>query len=257
MRFRNPPRRKQHASRGPDILFCMRLLSYNIHKGIGGRDRRYDLDRIVRVIEHENTDLICLQEVTRDARRTRRDDQPQRLRDALGSAAAEFQMNVHYRRGGYGNLILSRWPIRERHRLSLRCGWRKPRGAQLAAIDTPEGSLRLIHWHLGLGESERQEQSRRLLGHAWLQGPTPPTIVVGDSNDWRNRLASAAFADHGFAHATAPPSRFRSFPAFLPTLSLDKAYQKGLVIRECRMVRTPLTREASDHLPLAIDFHLR
>ncbi len=43
----------------------MRLLSYNIHKGIGGRDRRYRLERIVDVIESENPDFICLQEVDR------------------------------------------------------------------------------------------------------------------------------------------------------------------------------------------------
>lgn len=29
----------------------MRLLSYNIHKGIGGQDRRYRLDRIIEVLE--------------------------------------------------------------------------------------------------------------------------------------------------------------------------------------------------------------
>ena len=47
----------------------MRILSYNIHKGIGGRDRRYSLDRIINVIEAENPDLICLQEVDRQVRR--------------------------------------------------------------------------------------------------------------------------------------------------------------------------------------------
>ena len=47
----------------------MRLLSYNIHKGIGGRDRRYRLERIIAVIEHENPDLICLQEVDQNVRR--------------------------------------------------------------------------------------------------------------------------------------------------------------------------------------------
>jgi endonuclease/exonuclease/phosphatase family metal-dependent hydrolase len=36
----------------------MRLLSWNIHKGIGGRDRRYALDRIVACIEAENPDLV-------------------------------------------------------------------------------------------------------------------------------------------------------------------------------------------------------
>ena len=61
----------------------MRLLSYNIHKGIGGRDRRYRLERIIQVIEAENPDFICLQEVDRHVARTRHDDQPRKLSEAL------------------------------------------------------------------------------------------------------------------------------------------------------------------------------
>ena len=61
----------------------MRLLSYNIHKGIGGRDRRYRLDRIIHVIQAEDPDFICLQEVDRHLARSRHDDQPHKLSEAL------------------------------------------------------------------------------------------------------------------------------------------------------------------------------
>ena len=236
----------------------MRLLSYNIHKGIGGRDRRYELDRIVAVIEHSNPDLICLQEVTRHAKRTRGDDQPNLLREAFVSVDSAYQMTVHYRRGGYGNLILSRWPFLRRHHVSLRRGWRKPRGVQLVVIDTPEGHVHIANWHLGLAERERRWQVEHLLTHAlFRESEKLPTLVVGDSNDWRNRLARGMLTERGFAQVTSPPSRFRSFPAFLPALSLDKAFHRGLFIREATVIRTPATHRASDHLPLVIDFHLR
>src|SRR5690348_5871547 len=65
---------KTPGNRGPETP--MRLLSYNIHKGIGGRDRRYDLERVWQVIREEDPDLICLQEVTQNARRTHHHDQP-------------------------------------------------------------------------------------------------------------------------------------------------------------------------------------
>jgi endonuclease/exonuclease/phosphatase family metal-dependent hydrolase len=235
----------------------MRLLSYNIHKGIGGRDRRYDLNRIVRVIERENPDVICLQEVTRHARRTRGDDQPKLLQEAFAVAESSYQINVHYRRGGYGNLILSRWPFIHRHHISLRRGKRKPRGVQLVVVDTPEGRVHIANWHLGLTKGERQWQAELLLTHAlFRESEELPTLVVGDCNDWRNRLAVGSFAERGFLQATAPPSRFRSFPAFLPTLSLDKAFHRGLFIREATVIRTPLAHRASDHLPLVVDFHL-
>lgn len=235
----------------------MRLLSYNIHKGIGGLDRRYDLDRIVRVIEHVNPDLICLQEVTRHANRTRGDNQPDLLGDAFALEASLFQMNVHYRKGGYGNLILSRWPFASQHNISLRHGTRKPRGGQIVVVESPEGALRIAHWHLGLVDSERSWQANHLLKHPlFRESEELPTLVVGDCNDWRNRLGKGSFEEHGFTQVTAPPSRFRTFPAFMPTISLDKAFHRGLHIREAMVIRNPLAHRASDHLPLVVDFHL-
>ena len=106
----------------------MRLLSWNIHKGIGGRDRRYSLGRIIDVIEAENPDLVCLQEVDRLVRRSRFDDQP-RLLARYFRCHSVFQANVPVGAGAYGNLVLSRWPVSSRHRISLRHNSRKPRGA--------------------------------------------------------------------------------------------------------------------------------
>ena len=236
----------------------MRLLTYNIHKGIGGRDRLYRIERIVEVIESQNPDLICLQEVDRHVARSRFHDQPRELVKAFRLDAHLFQLNVKRESGGYGNLLLSRWPIREKHQLSLRLTWRKPRGAQLAVIETPEGPLQLVNWHLGLAERERQWQVAHLLTHELFRKSAHlPTWIAGDFNDWRNRLARAAFTRHGFHQATAPPSRFRSFPAYLPVASLDKAFHRGAIdVRHTRLVHNRLTREASDHLPLVVDFHL-
>jgi endonuclease/exonuclease/phosphatase family metal-dependent hydrolase len=237
----------------------MRLLSYNIHKGIGGVDRKYRLERVIEVIEEQNPDLLCLQEVTKGAARTRSDDQPRLLADYFHAAAHFYQMNVHYKRGGgYGNLVLSRWPFSSRHQLSLRLRTKKPRGAQLVVVETPEGPLHLGNWHLGLGDRERRWQVDHLLAHHLFgESSHLPTLLAGDCNDWRNRLAGAAFAAHGFEQVTAPPSRFRSFPAFLPVVALDKLFLRGAVtVKHARVVRTPLAHRASDHLPLVVDFHL-
>lgn len=236
----------------------MRLLSYNIHKGIGGRDRRYSLERVIEVIEQENPDLICLQEVDRHVPRSKMHDQPSLLRDYFNVDAALYQLNVHLKNGGYGNLILSRWPLLARHQISLRVNNKKPRGAQLVVVETPEGLLHLVNWHLGLAEHERRWQVHRLLTHHLFQeAESLPTLIAGDFNDWRNTLASNSFAEHGFEQATAPPSRFRSFPAYMPMGSLDKAFHRGkLTVRNAKVALSPLARVASDHLPLIVDFHL-
>lgn len=237
----------------------MRLLSYNIHKGIGGRDRRYRLERAIEVVEQENPDLICLQEVDRNVRRTRHDDQPLRFVESFRPAAHMYQLNVKLKEGGYGNLVLSRWPLRSHHQISIRLGQRKPRGAQLCVVETPEGPLHLIHWHLGLNEKERHWQAAHLLQHAlFREGRDLPTLIVGDFNDWRNTLGrKGALGLEGFHQVTAPLSRFRSFPAYLPMTALDKAYTRGpIAVRHARIARSRIARDASDHLPLVIDFHL-
>jgi endonuclease/exonuclease/phosphatase family metal-dependent hydrolase len=235
----------------------MRLLSWNIHKGIGGRDRRYSLARIIDCIEAENPDLICLQEVDRMVHRSHHDDQP-RLLARYFRCHAVFQPNVHVGGGTYGNLVLSRWSVPSRHRISLRRGGRKSRGAQLVLIDTPEGCLHLVNMHLGLAESERRWQVDRLLGHMLFRSADAhPTLCVGDFNDWRDTLAAGRFAAAGFRHVTMPVSRFRTFPAWMAIGGLDKAFARGQIeIRQARVVRTSLAKAASDHLPLVVDFHL-
>jgi len=235
----------------------MRLLSWNIHKGIGGRDRRYSLARIIDCIEAENPDLVCLQEVDRLVHRSHHDDQPRLLARYFRSHFA-FQPNVQVGGGTYGNLLLSRWPLPSRHRISLRRGGRKSRGAQLVLVDTPEGVLHLVNTHLGLAESERRWQVDRLLGHMLFRSADPhPTLVVGDFNDWRDTLGAGRLGDAGFRQVTSPVSRFRTFPAWMAIGGLDKAFVRGgIAIHHARVVRTSLAKAASDHLPLVVDFHL-
>ena len=235
----------------------MRLLSWNIHKGIGGRDRLYALGRIIDCIEAENPDLVCLQEVDRLVHRSNHDDQP-RLLARYFRCHSVFQPTVHVGAGTYGNLVLSRWPVVSRHRISLQQGMRKPRGAQLLLVDSPEGPLHLVNTHLGLAESERRWQVGRLLGHFLFRSAEPhPTLVVGDFNDWRDSLSRDLFTDGGFRQVTSPAARFRTFPAWMAMGALDKAFTRGgITVRTARVVRTSLAKTASDHLPLVIDFHL-
>ena len=236
----------------------MRLLSYNIHKGIGGRDRRYRLERVLHVIEHENPDVVLLQEVTRDTARCGKDDQPCLLHAKFALEHMMFQLNVSWKVGGYGNLLLSRWPIVDKHQISLRLKNKKPRGAQIAVVDGPEGRFKIVNVHLGLSEKERAWQVHHLLHHPLYRETLDlPCVVCGDFNDWRNCLAGGPFKERGMTQITSPPSRFRSFPAYFPLGSLDKAFCcDGIQVAEARIVGGAHAALASDHRPLVIDFHL-
>ncbi len=235
----------------------MRLLTYNIHKGVG-TDRRYRLERVIAVIKAEAPDLICLQEVDHNVRRSRRDDQPALLAEKLGAAVSQYQLNVPRGEGGYGNLLLSRWPLRETRQISLSYHRRVPRGAQLVVAVTPEGPLHLVHIHFGLSSRERRWQAVQLLESLEFQaGAHLPTLIAGDSNDWRNTLSKRLLTPKGFRQATAPTRRYRTFPAFLPLASLDKIFYRGAFVEvETRVVRDRAARRASDHRPVVCDFHL-
>lgn len=235
----------------------MRLLTYNIHKGVG-TDGRYRLERVIAVIQAEAPDLICLQEVDRNVRRSRHDDQPALLAEKLGAPASFYQLNVPRGEGGYGNLLLSRWPFLETREVSLSYKRRAPRGAQFAVVETPQGPLHLVHIHFGLSGRERRWQVVRLLECPEIQaGAHLPTLVVGDSNDWRNTLSKHTMIPHGFRQATAPSRRYRTFPAILPLASIDKVFYRGAFIGvETRVLRGRAVRRASDHRPVVFDFHL-
>src|SRR4051794_10987407 len=91
----------QETKEQPEADGYMRLLSYNIHKGVGGSDRRYRIERIIDVLRHEEPDLICLQEVDWNVRRSRYHDQPAILARGLDTSTSLYQLNVPHREGGY------------------------------------------------------------------------------------------------------------------------------------------------------------
>jgi endonuclease/exonuclease/phosphatase family metal-dependent hydrolase len=100
-------------------------------------------------------------------------------------------------------------------------------------------------------------QARRLLDHSlFKESDHLPTIVAGDTNDWRNVLFKRAFEKHGFHHFSGPPLKYRSFPAYFPLGSLDKAFGRGVKVEKSEVPRGGVARWASDHLPLVVDFHL-
>jgi endonuclease/exonuclease/phosphatase family metal-dependent hydrolase len=234
-------------------------MSWNIHKGVGGTDRRYDLGRTLEVIEHYAPDIALLQEVAQDIPSLRSDDQVARLVAATGHHAA-FHPEHRFRHGGYGNLILSRFPLHDIRHLDLTIGWRKKRGVLQVHARIPIGehvrSLVVHNLHLGLAGSERGQQLLRLLESellSRLQHDTP-TLIAGDLNDLWGSLGPRFLAPHGFARVGALTA---TFPAVFPLRPLDGMFVRGdLAVRHGEVSRMKLAAAASDHRPIVADFEI-
>ena len=238
-----------------------RLLTWNIHKGIGGLDRQYDIGRIIRTIQHCKPDIVHLQEVDDDAPRSRHHRQVDVLADALAMPHRAYQPNVRLRRGAYGNAILSRFPLQPAKSLDLTIRFKKRRGAQIISAAIPllkdlTLPVVLVNLHLGLIEFEQKIQLRRLLACDEVKGcdPASPLIVAGDMNDVLGRLGRLLMEPIGFRSAA---NGKKTFPAFLPMRALDQIFYRGPVeLHRCFISRSEEARQASDHLPLIADFNL-
>jgi len=219
----------------------LRVATYNIHSGVG-LDRRHDPERIIRVIDELDADIVGLQEVV----------------SSLGSDADSMgQMadarcyetvtgpNIVHNRGRYGNLLLTRRPVLDFRLHDLTVAPHEPRGAIDACIEMPEGPMQVIVTHLGLRRAERRRQLARL--HTAVNNEATACVILGDFNAPTGlELRRAGLGGHGTLRF-AP----RSFPANMPLLALDRIWvQPDALIRSMRAHRSPLARLASDHLPV-------
>lgn len=242
----------------------MRVVTWNIHKGIGGVDRRYRLERVVEVLADVDADIVMLQEVDRGVPRSRRHDQAAELGAALGYDHVEYAPNVTLKYGVYGNALLSRHPIRDALNIDLTWGVKKARGALCCRLSvTTSGGHRatvhVVNTHLGLSGIERRAQVTALLAHERLRHLHGSSRIVlgGDTNDWTGALPPL-LGKHGYRCATGVGRSARlTFPSWRPVAGLDKLFVRGaLTARHVHVPRSKVARDASDHRPLVVDLAL-
>jgi endonuclease/exonuclease/phosphatase family metal-dependent hydrolase len=223
-------------------------MTYNIHSG-RGLDGRLQLERIARVIEAEDPDWVALQEVDSQRRRTRHQDQAAWLAQRLGYHCA-FVAARKWKRGEYGNAILSRVPPLECRRIILPKPGRLPlemRCLMQCRYQWAGQEIEVWNTHLGLLAAERRAQVRLLLEHINHSGV--PLILCGDFNARIRSPEVLGLA--GLLHRI--PSQ-RTFPGVWPLLHLDHIFvSPQLHWRSVYVTRSALARRASDHLPLVAE----
>jgi endonuclease/exonuclease/phosphatase family metal-dependent hydrolase len=231
----------------------MRIVTYNIHKA-RGIDGRTSIKRIARVLGELDADIIALQEIF--ALCDSQQGQVEALATELGLRSA-FGCTRHHEGRPYGNAILTRWPILESRDLDISWYRRERRGCIRADLKTPRGTLHVFNIHMGTNYFERRHQVRSLLSarhlHEDLSGPR---VLVGDFNEWIKGLTTRMLSDKFESlNLELHVRKRRSYPGFLPIMHLDHIYfERPLHVEKAELIRTRLSRMASDHLPLVATF---
>ena len=233
----------------------VRVATYNIHRS-RGLDRRTRPERIAAVLAATEAHVVALQEVIGPGLTGH--GHAETIGAALGMGWVMAPTKEH-RRHQFGNVVLSRLPIREHTQYDLSWKTCEPRNSQRVTIDLGDDRhLQLYNVHLGTALLERRYQAPRLA--AWVHDRrTPgPKIVVGDFNEWGRGLVSDVLAARLSSVDLFPfLRRRRTYPGFLPLLHLDHIYFDGdIEVRHVHLPRTRLSLLASDHLPLVADIRV-
>jgi len=225
------------------------LSSYNIHRCYG-RDGEHRPDRIRDVLRQIDADVIALQEVET------LNDEPGLL-DYLceNSRWNHIHGPTMERHGGdYGNAVLTSLPVRSVRRVDISQDRREPRGALLVSLINRDRPFDLLATHLGLRPAERRVQIRMLLEElqkiADSTNDTALTVLMGDLNEWFLWGRPVRFLHRRFRPCPAPAT----CPARFPLFALDRIWvepRESLV--GVKAINNPLTRAASDHLPLVAE----
>ncbi len=134
------------------------MLTWNIH-GALGRNPRFDLKRVVELIDRWDPQIVALQEV--DSRREKTDDNPFELLQRELGAHGIGAKSITTADGDYGQMLISRWPLSDTVIHDISYPEREPRRAIASTIATPHGPLRFVATHLGLSTHERRDHDCR------------------------------------------------------------------------------------------------
>ena len=250
---------------------CLRVATYNIHKGVRGMgpSKRLEIHNLGLAVEALDADIVCLQEVRRfnesEARTFSRTQfgpmawpaEPQADYLAPEGYEVAYRTNAFTRGGEHGNALLARWPIGDIGHHDVSDHRFEQRGLLHVPVHWRGIEVHVVVVHLGLIHASRQRQAERLarLVQESLP-PKAPVVIAGDFNDWSEKL-DPVFTGAGLRRAcTEQLARVPTFPSIVPVLSLDRVYTRGLHCTSVMVPRGGTWARLSDHLPLVVELEL-
>jgi endonuclease/exonuclease/phosphatase family metal-dependent hydrolase len=229
----------------------LRVLTYNLHHG-EGVDGKLDLPRIAAVITAARADVVALQEVDQNAKRTGSVDQAAELGRLTGLHVA-YGKAMDFQGGAYGQALLSRWPFSDFtvHPLPNPAKV-EPRIAISATVRPPgQPAFRFVGTHLDAtrDDTARWQQAARLV--ELFGADATPTLLVGDFNARpETRIIKALLQPFADASAASPAP---TIPAEKPTGRIDFVLLRPANTWHVLSSKVIPESVASDHRPLLVE----
>ena len=239
----------------------LKVLSYNIHKGLGLGNREFTLPRIRESLQVLQPDIVFLQEVLgqHDRHASRFKGWPTLSQcDFLAEAGwphSAYGKNAVYSHGHHGNAILSKYPIVEFENIDISTNAFESRGILHAVVKVPWGTMPLhcMCVHLNMLRRGRDTQLKSLCRRVIRSvNETEPLIVAGDFNDWQESATKQLFDDFGVHEVfhSLLGEHAPTFPSKFPLLRLDRVYARGVRALGGEILNGPPWSDLSDHAPL-------
>ena len=245
----------------------VKVLSYNIHKGLGLGNRAFTLPRIRDALKDLQPDIVFLQEVLgqHDKHASRFEGWPSRAQsDFLAEAGwphAAYGKNAVYSHGHHGNAILSKYPIVEFENIDVSTNAFESRGILHAVVNVPEVSVPLhcLCVHLNMLKKGRDTQLKHLCRRVMKSvAEDEPLIVAGDFNDWQESATKQLFDGIGVHEVflNLLGTHAPTFPSAYPLLRLDRVYARGVRALGGEILNGPPWDALSDHAPLLVQLEV-
>ena len=240
------------------------VASYNMRKAVG-LDRRRDPHRVLDVLHEIDADIVALQEADKRVG-GRGAAVPHDLIDGYG-VYMPVHLGVRHRRplenarrhaekllridtrnlGWHGNALLVKPHVDVLDVAALDLPTLEPRGAVMAELMVGDRPFRVIGLHLDLSGLWRRRQMRAILEAIQRRPQKMPTILMGDTNEWRD--AGACLKELNGSYRLAPTGP--SFHSRRPIAALDRIIvDQSLAIEAAGVHASAEARKASDHLPI-------
>jgi endonuclease/exonuclease/phosphatase family metal-dependent hydrolase len=239
-------------------------MSYNIHSGIG-MDKKLDLDRIAEVIIEQKADIVGLNEIESNVKKTDCVNQVEYIAKKTNMYFA-FGPNLIGNdgckgKGEFGNAILSKYKIVSFQNHTLyRQGKEEPRGCLEAVLEIDGGKkITFLTTHLDCHREEniRNNQARDIL--KIISGKDMPVIFAGDMNAYirtdGNDVENAAliFSNNLFDTVNIDPSQKNNNTLIKGKNRIDFIFVNKFLkdsILSYKIINYGIAEIASDHYPV-------